>query len=603
MQGLASMQSWGSSVSSSASAPLQAFYDKGWIAEQVLGIGAGGPVRLVRLPGPRGRADLKSVLKRSTATEVRALEALAHCSNIVQLEEHFLGSRDSEVWVRLEWLQGGSLREALRASGGTLTEDGARRVVAEVLSALKAIHRAGWMHRDVKAENIGVSEVPIGKRSAVKLLDFDTAIEVPPHGQSLHDVVGTVENMAPEVYEGAYNELADCWSLGIVAHEVLFGYRPFNDCSIERIEEMIRNWKQYLLLPSGSHATISFLGQLLRSREDRMSSEAAARHPWVLLGSRASAATLPNSSGCEESISTSPTPLRNSKSRGGDVSPCSTAGAQVTSSASREAAVRRDSFELRLPTAALASQSSSSLGGFGLTSSSPVASTPHKSPVGRGGPSPADEFEQHSTYLQQARARAAELQAAAMALASEAKTSQESSMSRRHSSTPKSAALAAEGGRRESCASTMTADSFDRRDSETMPSTEASSVEDVLVYLQGVREQTSDILRRLSVATQQANQEQASVPAPAAATPTAASRPAELPRQSVQSSPTNSKSKDYQRSPTSAAAAGNQEGSSTSSPRTHLAMQRRRTASLLRSLQDAAQHIETKAQAVSAGPG
>eukprot|EP00971_Amphidinium_carterae_P288898 5736325-Amphidinium_carterae.1 len=189
MQGRADSQRCERTVSAAGPASLQSFYDKGWNAEQVLGIGAGGPVRLVRLRGPRGN-DIKSVLKRSTTTEVRALQALAECRNIVQLEEHLLGTKDTEVWVRLEWLEGGSLREALRAAGGTLVEDRACHVVAQVLHALKDIHRIGWMHRDVKAENIGVSSLIVGKATSVKLLDFDTAVQVPP-GESLHDVVGT----------------------------------------------------------------------------------------------------------------------------------------------------------------------------------------------------------------------------------------------------------------------------------------------------------------------------------------------------------------------------------------------------------------------------
>tara|TARA_B100000768_G_C11115451_1_gene305173 strand:+ start:407 stop:745 length:339 start_codon:yes stop_codon:yes gene_type:complete len=86
----------------------------------------------------------------------------------------------------------------------------------------------------------------------VKLLDFDIAVPLPGNGNMLTDVVGTVENMAPEVFGGCYDERADSWSVGIVAYEMLFGYRPFNDASTDRIQEMVQNWQRYLCIPSDS---------------------------------------------------------------------------------------------------------------------------------------------------------------------------------------------------------------------------------------------------------------------------------------------------------------------------------------------------------------
>eukprot|EP00747_Dinoflagellata_sp_TGD_P212150 gnl/TRDRNA2_/TRDRNA2_85273_c1_seq1.p1 gnl/TRDRNA2_/TRDRNA2_85273_c1~~gnl/TRDRNA2_/TRDRNA2_85273_c1_seq1.p1 ORF type:complete len:563 (+),score=87.30 gnl/TRDRNA2_/TRDRNA2_85273_c1_seq1:165-1691(+) len=88
--------------------------------------------------------------------------------------------------------------------------------------------------------------------------------------------------MAPEVFAGSYDERADCWSLGVVAYEVLFGYRPFNDSCIARIEEMVRNWDRYLLLPSdAAEAPATFVRELLAERSVRLSSAAASKHDWL----------------------------------------------------------------------------------------------------------------------------------------------------------------------------------------------------------------------------------------------------------------------------------------------------------------------------------
>lgn len=143
------------------------------------------------------------------------------------------------------------------------------------------------MHRDVKAENIGLSHALPNDQSCitsscrVKLIDFDSAAMVPQHG-SLTEVIGTVENMAPEVFEASYDERADCWSLGVVCHQLLFGYRPFNDVSVEGIEEMVRNWRQYLHLSTEStDEPTEFIRSLLVDRTDRPSSSDALQLPWI----------------------------------------------------------------------------------------------------------------------------------------------------------------------------------------------------------------------------------------------------------------------------------------------------------------------------------
>jgi len=252
----------------------------------VLGSGARGPVLLVRQQGRDTGRIRWSALKQSVQEEVRALRALAQCRNIVKLEEYFTNPGINEVWVRLEWLDGGSLRSFLRGLRPSKpSEDAARFLLGEVLEGLQEIHRHGWMHRDIKAENIGLTKPDVASdgrfECSVKLLDFDTATPTLGSGGKLTEVIGTVENMAPEVYAGSYDEKADLWSYGIVLFEVLCGYRPFNDPSIDQIEEMIKNWQRYLVIPSdASENAASFLRSLLTSAKERLSASQAARHPW-----------------------------------------------------------------------------------------------------------------------------------------------------------------------------------------------------------------------------------------------------------------------------------------------------------------------------------
>lgn len=272
---------------------------RGWEEVGSLGSGALGPVLLVqrpRSPSPSSpsypsSSPLRSALKRSTAVEVRALLELAQggCRGVVALQEHFHGdSPGNQVWARLELFEGGTLRTYLRAANGQTPEDVKRAILSDVLRALENMHQLGWMHRDVKAENIGFTANPEIDGYA-KLMDFDVATPLPAQGERLTEIVGTVENMAPEVFEGAYDERADCWSVGVVAYELLAGYRPFNDASIERVEEMVRNWHRYLIVPSDFAAVPSdFVRGLLTACDDRVSIREASRHPWLLCGGGAS---------------------------------------------------------------------------------------------------------------------------------------------------------------------------------------------------------------------------------------------------------------------------------------------------------------------------
>lgn len=263
-------------------AAVRRFFETGWEEVETLGRGARGPVVSIRRADGRGPI---SALKRSTHHEVEALKALSNCRNIVELEEIFLCS--GQVLARLECMEGGSFRSYLRARPpGRVSEDVVRYVVGQVLEGLQDMHQSGWMHRDVKAENIGLGcELSSwGYRDCtVKLLDFDVAVEVGCGG--LSEVIGTVENMAPEVFKGSYNELADIWSVGIITYEALYGYRPFNDANVDRIEEMVRNWQRYLLFPfDAAELPAHFIRLMLADPEERAAAGTVRHHRWLRPG-------------------------------------------------------------------------------------------------------------------------------------------------------------------------------------------------------------------------------------------------------------------------------------------------------------------------------
>ncbi len=92
----------------------------------------------------------------------------------------------------------------------------------QILKALCYLHSHGLAHRDLKTENIMVSEMTRIKgelKIGVKLIDFGFAYAL--HGQEMTDLLGSPNYVAPEILqERPYDHKCDIWSLGIVVYEL-----------------------------------------------------------------------------------------------------------------------------------------------------------------------------------------------------------------------------------------------------------------------------------------------------------------------------------------------------------------------------------------------
>ncbi|OLL21844.1 Serine/threonine-protein kinase nak1 [Neolecta irregularis DAH-3] len=134
---------------------------------------------------------------------------------------HLNGSR---LWIIMDYCTGGSIRTLMKC--GRIEERYMSIIIREVLSAFSYIHKAGIIHRDVKAANI-----LIANDGRVQLCDFGVAAQVAANQMKRSTFVGTPYWMAPEVItEGkTYNFKADIWSLGVTVYEIAVGNPPFAD--------------------------------------------------------------------------------------------------------------------------------------------------------------------------------------------------------------------------------------------------------------------------------------------------------------------------------------------------------------------------------------
>jgi serine/threonine protein kinase/tetratricopeptide (TPR) repeat protein len=135
------------------------------------------------------------------------------------------------LWYTMPYVEGPSLRDALRERG-RLPVDEAVRLVREVALALDHAHRRGVIHRDIKPENILLSE------GQALIADFGIARPVDaPRGDTLTQtglVVGTPAYMSPEQAAGdSADARSDLYSLACVLYELLVGTQPFTGPSAQ----------------------------------------------------------------------------------------------------------------------------------------------------------------------------------------------------------------------------------------------------------------------------------------------------------------------------------------------------------------------------------
>ena len=154
-------------------------------------------------------------------TEAQAIKDLRH-PNIVKL--HDVGTYQESPFLVLEWIEGGSLEELLGTSTFGLASRSCE-VVSDVSEALDYAHAHGVIHRDVKPSNILLrgTQAVLADFGIAKLVA--TTSSLTRTGQSL----GTPQYMAPEQCRigKSVSFLADVYSLGCVAYELLSGSPPF----------------------------------------------------------------------------------------------------------------------------------------------------------------------------------------------------------------------------------------------------------------------------------------------------------------------------------------------------------------------------------------
>ncbi|XP_063035688.1 serine/threonine-protein kinase PAK 3-like [Melospiza melodia melodia] len=226
-------------------------------------------------------------LEEEMSEELAANEILAmrdnRSPNIVTYLDSYLV--DAELWLAMEFMDGGTLFDVLRAV--YLEEGQIGAVCRECLQGLHFLHSRQVIHRDIKSCN-----VLVGTDGSVKLGDFGLCAQLSPEHSKRSSSVGTPSWMAPEVVRGeAYGPKVDIWSLGIMGLEMVEGEAPYQREARLRVFELLeRNGPPKLQNPRHHSALLrDFLRCCLQADEDRRwSAQELLQHPFVTSGDPAS---------------------------------------------------------------------------------------------------------------------------------------------------------------------------------------------------------------------------------------------------------------------------------------------------------------------------
>ena len=278
----------------------------------IIGRGAFGEVRLVQMKGGQGSTEvfaMKRMLKeamimKNQVGHIRAeRDLLTGTENpwIVSLQYSFQDERN--LYMVLEYLPGGDLMGLLMKEN-TFPEMATRQYVAEIASAIASVHALGYIHRDLKPDNILMDwegHIKLTDLGLCKKIEHDSlgggevsihAAEAaiggeneplrchptkPTHRERIlaYSTVGTPDYVAPEVLlQQGYGMECDWWSLGIILYECLVGYTPFYaDEPVTTCRKILR-WQHYFEIPDNvasvlSPECVSFMQALLQGGATR----------------------------------------------------------------------------------------------------------------------------------------------------------------------------------------------------------------------------------------------------------------------------------------------------------------------------------------------
>ncbi|XP_053605165.1 serine/threonine-protein kinase Warts [Plodia interpunctella] len=299
-----------------------------------IGIGAFGEVTLVKKIDTSHLYAMKTlrkadVLKRNQVAHVKAeRDILAEADNEWVVKLYYSFQDKDNLYFVMDYIPGGDLMSLL-IKLGIFEENLARFYIAELTCAVESVHKMGFIHRDIKPDNI-----LIDRDGHIKLTDFGLCTgfrwthnskyyQRNDHGRQdsmdpvdgewgalgecrchqlkplerrrkrehqrclAHSLVGTPNYIAPEVLQRTgYTQLCDWWSVGVILYEMLVGSPPFLASTPAETQLKVINWESTLHIPDAanlSRESKDLILKLCSGQDTRLGNHASEvkNHPFL----------------------------------------------------------------------------------------------------------------------------------------------------------------------------------------------------------------------------------------------------------------------------------------------------------------------------------
>ncbi|XP_038050196.1 mitogen-activated protein kinase kinase kinase kinase 4-like isoform X2 [Patiria miniata] len=221
--------------------------------------------------------------------EINVLKKYSHHRNIATYYGAFikkgLRGTDDQLWLVMEFCGAGSVTDLVKATkGNALKEEWIAYICREILRGLSHLHANHVIHRDIKGQNVLLTE-----DAEVKLVDFGVSAQLDKTIGRRNTFIGTPYWMAPEVIacdenpDATYDNRSDLWSLGITALEMAEGQPPLCDMHPMRALFLIpRNPPPRMKSKKWSKKFSNFVEKcLVKNYHDRPNTTQLLKHPYI----------------------------------------------------------------------------------------------------------------------------------------------------------------------------------------------------------------------------------------------------------------------------------------------------------------------------------
>uniref|UniRef100_A0A3B4UJ30 non-specific serine/threonine protein kinase n=1 Tax=Seriola dumerili TaxID=41447 RepID=A0A3B4UJ30_SERDU len=233
--------------------------------------------------------DVTESVEEEIKLEINMLKKYSHHRNIATYYGAFIKKsppgHDDQLWLVMEFCGAGSITDLVKnTKGNSLKEDWIAYISREILRGLAHLHAHHVIHRDIKGQNVLLTE-----NAEVKLVDFGVSAQLDRTVGRRNTFIGTPYWMAPEVIacdenpDATYDYRSDLWSCGITAIEMAEGAPPLCDMHPMRALFLIpRNPPPRLKSKKWSKKFFSFIeGCLVKNYTQRPPTEQLLKHPFI----------------------------------------------------------------------------------------------------------------------------------------------------------------------------------------------------------------------------------------------------------------------------------------------------------------------------------